>query len=153
MFEREPHVALLDRTTSFIRKGIRTLDRVREHRMHPGIGVKGRIKTPSSLIFSSDCLCQQSYCRGANVRRHRSSVKCFFCETVERISVKFEGQVNPLNVPKILFFPRILDFLILIIFFSIEWNPVGAKYSKRYFFHSCELFAPKLFTSGPQKTL
>ncbi len=47
------------------------------------------------FIFSSAWLCQQSYCRGAGVRRPsvRPSVKRVFSETVKQIIAKFCGRV------------------------------------------------------------
>ncbi len=72
-------------------------------------------------IFSSAWLCQQSYCRGAGVRRPSSSVKRVFSEAVQQINAKFCGKVAIHHISRPFFpFLKNLDFWILTIFFRFR---------------------------------
>ncbi len=83
------------------------------------------------LVFT-----QQSYCRSAGFRR--PSVNKGFSETATWIGTKFYGKLPIHNISRpffILFFFSnfsIFKFLPFFFSFSLTWDPMGAKISKRY---------------------
>ena len=80
-----------------------------------------------------DCVSRAIAVAPSSVRP--SSIKRVFSETVKGINAKSCGKVAIHHISRP-FFPilKILDFLILTIFFlfSLTWNPMGVKISKRY---------------------
>ena len=103
-----------------------------------------------SALFSSAWLCQQSYCRGAGVRR--PSVNLGFSENAAWIQAKFGAKLPIRHMPKPFFFFIFSKFLIFIFLrfffsFSLTADPMGAQISKRCFSHNSDRFHPNFMTN------
>ena len=81
------------------------------------------------MIFGSAWHCQQSYCRRAGVRR--LFVISGFSEIAAWIQAKFCAQLPIHHIPRP-FFLFFQNFQFLNVTFSLTWDPMGEKISKRY---------------------